>query len=121
MRVPPLLLILLLSSCGRAERERAAAVDSVRAATLAQIEDVLSETIRRTDRLAGSANRILSPLPVMTPAEEDALRRYLNAAHVAQARALGVRASDDEAIELLIHAHYMVRPTRPAGSSVEHL
>jgi hypothetical protein len=38
----------------------------------------------------------------MTPAEEDILRRYLNSAHVAQARALGVRASDDEAIDSLL-------------------
>ncbi len=91
MRTFPLLLVLLLSSCGRAEREREEAVEAARAATVAQIERVLSETIRRADRLAGSADRILRPLPVMTPAEEDALRRFLNAAHVTRARALGVR------------------------------
>ena len=75
MRTLPLLFLLLLSSCGRAEREREAAVEAARAATLVQIERVLSETIRRADRLASSADRILRPLPVMTPAEEEALRR----------------------------------------------
>ena len=70
MRSSLLLLVLLISACGRAEREAEAA----RQATFVQIESVLSETIQLTDRLAGSANRILSPLPVMTPGEEDALR-----------------------------------------------
>ena len=94
MRAFPLLLVLLLSSCGRAEREREAAVEAARAATFGQIESLLSETIRLADRLAGSAERILRPLPVMTPAEEDALRRFLNDQHVARARELGVRAVD---------------------------
>lgn len=87
MRTLPLFLILLLAACGRAEREREAAV----AAAVAQIEGVLSETIRRADELAGSGDRILEPLPVMTPAEELALRRFLGAQHVARARELGVR------------------------------
>ena len=91
MRTSPILLVLLLSSCGRAEREREDAVEAARAATLVQIEGVLSETIRLADRLAESSDRILRPLPVMTPAEEEALRRFRNSAHLARARALGVR------------------------------
>ena len=102
MRTFLLLLVLLLSSCGRAEREREAAVEAARAATVVQIERVLSETIRRADRLAGSANRILRPLPVMTPTEEDALRRFRNAAHVARARALGVRVVNEAASDSLL-------------------
>ena len=65
MRTSSFLLVLLLSSCGRAERERQAAVEAAEAATLIQIESVLSETIRLADRLAGSADRILRPLAVM--------------------------------------------------------
>ena len=77
-------------------------MEAARAATVAQIERVLSETIRRADRLAGSADRILRPLPVMTPAEEEALRRFRNAAHVARPRALGVRALSDEVTDSLL-------------------
>ena len=109
MRHFPLLLVLLLCACGRVEREREAAVEAARAATLAEIESVLSETIRRAERLAGSADRILRPLPVMTPAEEDALRRFLNAQHVARARALGVRMASDEARDSLLAAGRLVQ------------
>ena len=109
MRTFLLLLVLLLSSCGRAEREREAAVEAARAATVTQIERVLSETIRRADRLAGSADRILRPLPVMTPAEEDALRRFLNAAHVARARALGVRVVSEAASDSLLATGRLVQ------------
>ena len=109
MRTLSLLLVPLLSSCGRAEREREAAVEAARAATVVQIERVLSETIRLADRLAGSADRILRPLPVMTPAEEEALRRFLNAAHLAQARALGVRVVSRVARDLLLAAGRLVQ------------
>ena len=109
MRTLSLFLVLLLSSCGRAEREREAAVEAARAATVVQIERVLSETIRLADRLAGSADRILRPLPVMTPAEEEALRRFLNAAHLAQARALGVRVVSRVARDSLLAAGRLVQ------------
>jgi hypothetical protein len=109
MRTFLLFTIILLSSCGRAEREREAAVEAARVATVAQIERVLSETIRRADRLAGSADRILLPLPVMTPAEEEALRRFRNAAHVARARALGVRALSDEVTDSLLATGQLIQ------------
>ena len=109
MRTFLLFTIILLSSCGRAEREREAAVEAARVATVAQIERVLSETIRRADRLAGSADRILRPLPVMTPAEEEALRRFRNAAHVARARALGVRALSDEVTDSLLATGQLIQ------------
>ena len=109
MRTFLLFTIILLSSCGRAEREREAAVEAARVATVTQIERVLSETIRRADRLAGSADRILRPLPVMTPAEEEALRRFRNAAHVARARALGVRALSDEVTDSLLATGQLVQ------------
>ena len=109
MRTLPLLFFLLLSSCGRAEREREAAVEAARAATVVQIERVLSETIRRADRLASSADRILRPLPVMTPAEEEALRQFLSAQHVARARALGVRVGSSAATDSLLAAGRLVQ------------
>ena len=88
MRIVPLLLIILLASCGRVEREREAAASAAREATIAEVERVLSEADRVTERLAGRAEAILRPMPVMTPAEEDALRRFLGATHVARGRAL---------------------------------
>ncbi len=126
MRTFSLLLVLVLTSCGRAEREREAAVEAARAATMAEIERALSETVDLADGLAGSADRILRPLPVMTPAEEAALRRFANAAHVARARALGVRVASEAVMDSLLAAgrliqledstrHWIVRPgTSPA-------
>ncbi len=108
MRALVPLLVLILSACGRAERERLAAVEAARAATLLEVERVLSETIRRTDRLADGADRILSPRPVMTPAEEDALRRFQNGVHVARARALGVRVTSEAVRDSLVAAGRLV-------------
>lgn len=120
MRSLPLLL-LLLTSCGWLEGQREEAAQAARRETIAEMELVLSQTTRIADRLARSADRILSPLPVMTPADEQALRRYLNSAHVRRARALGVRATDEAALDSLLAAgrlveledstlHWIVRP-----------
>ena len=124
--VPVLLLGIAPSACGRAERERAAAAEAARAETRAEIEGILTERIDAADRLARSADRILSPLPVMTPGEEAELRRFLNASHLARARELGVRVEDEEAQDSLLAAgrlieledstgYWIVRPgTSPA-------
>jgi hypothetical protein len=102
------LILLAPAACGRAERERLAAVDSTHAATLAAVEAALAETIRRADRLAGSADRILSPRPVMTPGQEEALRRFQNGVHVARARELGVRITSEAALDSLVAAGRLV-------------
>ena len=110
MRTPIIVvsLVLSLSACGRAERERAAAVQAAQIATLVEIERVLAETIRRADRLADRADRVLSPRPVMTPAEEDALRRYQNGVHVARARALALRVTSEAVRDSLLAAGRLV-------------
>ncbi len=108
MRAIPILILLSATACGRAERERLAAVDSTEAATLAAVERALAETIRRADRLAGSADRILSPRPVMTPEQEEALRRFQNGFHVARARELGVRIRDETVLDSLIAAGTLI-------------
>ena len=127
----PILLVTLLTAlaaCGRVERERQAAADSARAATIEEIGQMLSASSQRIDRAARSADRILSPMPVMTPAEEDDLRRYLNATHVARARALGVRVTDEDVRDSLLAEgrliqledsteHWIVRP----GDSPAHV
>lgn len=126
MRNSALLLIPLLGACGWVEGEREDAAAAARAETLIEIESALDAATRRTEAFARSANRTLSPLPVMTPFEIDALRRFPNASHVARARDMGVRVRDDEALDSLVSAgrlvqladstrHWIVRPgTSPA-------
>ena len=109
MRSFSLVLILFLTSCTWVERERQEAAAAARAATLAEVEALIGEALQRADRTAGSADRILSPLPVMTPAEEAGLRRFLGAAHVAQARQVGVRVPTEEALDSLVDAGRIVQ------------
>lgn len=107
--LPPLLLIPFAVSCGWVEREREEAAAAARAETWAQVEAALAEGARRADRTAGSADRILSPLPVMTPAEEAALRRFLGGVHLARARELGVRVGSGEELDSLLEAGRLVQ------------
>lgn len=65
------------------------------------VEVALRETVIRADALAEQIEDVLEPVPLMRPAEEEALRRYLADAHLRRARALGVRAADREAVEAL--------------------
>lgn len=108
MRSLTFVLLLLLPSCGWLQQEREEAAAAARAETLEEVEDLLAESVARADRIAGSADRILSPLPVMTPAEENALRRFLSASHVAAAREIGVRVEDDVALDSLVAAGRLV-------------
>ena len=106
-----LVLVLLLpslASCGWLERERAEAAEQARQETLAEVERMLAAAVAEANRTADAADRILSPMPVMTPAEEAGLRRYLNASHVAAAQRNGVRARDREAIDSLVEAGSLV-------------
>ncbi|MEX2471432.1 MAG: DUF5715 family protein [Gemmatimonadota bacterium] len=103
-----ILMLPSLVSCSWVEGEREEAADAARQETLAEVEGMLAEAVRTANRTAGSADRILSPMPVMTPAEEARLRRYLNASHVASARRNGVRALDAETVGSLIEAGRLV-------------
>ncbi len=100
--------VLVLSSCGWIEGERQEAAAAAREATLTEVEAALAAAVQRADRVAGSADRILRPLPVMTPGEEDQLRRFQNGAHVAAGRALGVRVGSREARDSLLAAGRLV-------------
>lgn len=72
-------------------------------------ERMLNRTLDRAIALADSVEDLLRPVPLMRPAEEAGLRRYRNAAHVARARALGVHASDDAAVDRLRQAGRLVQ------------
>lgn len=125
-------LALLITSCGRMEREREAALEAAMAATAKEIEQALSQALALTDQEADRAEDILSPLPVMTPAREEALRRFRNASHVARARDLGVRVADRGARDSLLAAgrlvqledstaHWIVRPGVSPAYVVPHV
>lgn len=51
---------------------------------------VLQREVARIDSAAGSIDSVFQPLPLLTPGEEEALRRFPNAQQLARARALGV-------------------------------
>lgn len=109
MRYLPLLLMLPLSSCGLIEREREEAAAEAKAATLFEIERQISQSVRAAERHARRANRILSPLPVMTAREEAALRRFRNADHVSRAQRIGVRADSEAQVDSLRSGGRFVR------------
>ncbi|HET9948816.1 MAG TPA: DUF5715 family protein [Longimicrobiales bacterium] len=109
MRAAPWLsLVLALTSCGWLEGEREKAAEAARAAALAEVERALSQTFQLADGLAGAADRILEPMPVMPPSLEDELRRHLNGVHLARARALGVRAASRGVLDSLVAAGALV-------------
>jgi len=115
VRSLPLLMIPLLASCSWVEREREEAALTARAATFAEVEAMLSEAIGLADGTAGEADRILSPLPVMTPLEEAGLRRFLGGAHVATASDVGVRVASRETLDSLLAAGRLVELADSTG------
>lgn len=120
-RAGALLLCLALGACGWVEEERAEAAATAREEALAEVEATLEAAVRDIDRAAGTADRILNPMPVMTPGQEAGLRRYLSASHLDRARGLGTRVVDEETMNTLLESgalieledsteHWIVRP-----------
>ena len=103
------LLSVAASGCGWVEEERAEAAAQAREETLTEVETALERALREVERTAGSAERILNPLPVMTPAQEEELRRFLSSRHLVQARALGVRVRDEETKDSLLRSGDLIR------------
>jgi hypothetical protein len=64
----------------------------------ADVERVLDVAFARISELTDSIDSALRPVPLLTGAEEAALRRYGNAEHLARARALGARPGDSAGI-----------------------
>lgn len=111
-RRAPLIALILgtlpITACGWVEGERQAAAAAARAETLAELEATVAEAVARADRIAGSADRILSPMPVMTPGEEARLRQFLGASHVAAAARIGTRVLTEELRDSLVAAGRLV-------------
>jgi hypothetical protein len=66
-----------------------------------EAELALRATIDRSTAAANAIEDALRPVPLLRPAEEQRLRTHLNAAHVARARALGVRPANQDELRAL--------------------
>lgn len=89
--------MLLIAACGDEPQSTAADVDpDVRAA----VERVLDAAAERIALLTDSVDEMLQPVPLLTGAQESALRRP-SAQHLARARALGARPADSTQIAAL--------------------
>ncbi|MGH7475592.1 MAG: DUF5715 family protein [Longimicrobiales bacterium] len=80
-------------ACG--EPEGAASARQPASSAADSVLAVVAATVDSLAAAADSLDEILRPLPLMTPVQEAALRRYPNAQHVARARALGVRPASE--------------------------
>ncbi|HEX2166498.1 MAG TPA: DUF5715 family protein [Longimicrobiales bacterium] len=61
----------------------------------AAVERVLDTAIARLSQLTDSIDDLLQPVPLLTPSQESALRRFPNSAQLERARSLGARPSDN--------------------------
>ncbi|MEZ4425768.1 MAG: DUF5715 family protein [Gemmatimonadota bacterium] len=95
MRVLLLTLTLPLTACGWVETQREEAAAAARAEVTEELSRAMSTALRSAEASARRSERILRPLPVAPPGAEARLRVHRNAAHVARARALGVRVGSD--------------------------
>lgn len=112
-RAVPVLVMssLLLLSCADRSPPQAGGEDSAAqtGAVRADVERVLDAAMARIATLADSVDDLLKPVPLLSGAEESALRRYGNEMHLARARALGARPADTTEL----------RELRAAGRLVE--
>lgn len=69
----------------------------------------LVPTLRAATALADSVEDLLRPVPLMRPADEEALRQYSNAANVRVARQLGVRPANDAELQAAIDDGRLIR------------
>lgn len=90
-----------------AEPARETAREEARTAADAR-DRALRETLARSVAAAEDIENQLRPIPLLRPAHENRLRSHLNAVHVARARALGVRPSDEEELEAMVRDGLLV-------------
>lgn len=91
------LLLILLAACGGDGED-------------GRLDEAERAAARAAAAVADSAERALAPVPLLAAEDRRALRRHLNAAHVASARQLGVGAVRDSAqVAALASAGKLVR------------
>ncbi|MGH7447767.1 MAG: DUF5715 family protein, partial [Longimicrobiales bacterium] len=74
----------------------------------AAAERVLDDAFASIAELTDSIDDLLRPVPLLTPGEESALRRYGNEVQLARARVLGARPADTAELEALRSAGRLV-------------
>jgi hypothetical protein len=111
-RMSPVVFVVLLSACApdpAPDVRGDAATDADDAVVeRAAVERVLDQALARMAQRADSIDDILQPVPLLTPSQEAALRRYDNAAQLARARALGARPGGDAEMNALLEAGRLV-------------
>ncbi|MBW3553000.1 MAG: hypothetical protein KY466_05805 [Gemmatimonadetes bacterium] len=91
-------LVALAAGCGEGDPDDGGRLNEAERQALAAAE-----------ALADSAEEALAPVPLLTASERSALRRHLNAAHLASARQLGVAVRDSAHVARLAAAGDLVR------------
>ncbi|HEX6588740.1 MAG TPA: DUF5715 family protein [Longimicrobiales bacterium] len=102
-----LCLLLFAAACSSPDPSPATAPDEDVAAR--EVDGALSDALAAASAGADSVIAALLPVPLMTAAQEDALRRYGNAQHLARARALGARPASADELEQLVASGRLVR------------
>lgn len=70
---------------------------------------IMAAAMDRIQERADSLDDRLQPVPLLRPGDRSAMRRYLNEAHLARARALGVRPASEAAIPALVEEGRLVQ------------
>jgi hypothetical protein len=73
-----------------------------------QVEAALDDALQRIVVVADSVDALFRPVPLLTPGQEAAFRRYSNAQQIARARLLGVQAPDAAARAAALQAGRLV-------------
>ena len=109
-RFPTAVLVLVTAACAdEAVRDPANVAAGIDAGELrSDVESVLDEAIARMAQLSDSIDNILQPVPLLTPGQEAALRRFDNAAQLARARSLGARPADSSELAALREAGRLI-------------
>jgi hypothetical protein len=100
LRLPLFGLFPLFLACAPPEGADDASSDRAKQAT--EAADTLEVVLERALALADSVDALLFPAPLLTPAEEAALRSASNDAQLARSRALGVRVTDEATLRRLL-------------------
>jgi hypothetical protein len=105
---------LALAACGDAEppaqdagRQDAGRPDA--RVDRSQVEAVLDNAFARIEEVTDSVDALFRPVPLLTPAQEAAFRRFGNPQQLQRARALGVRPADAAARDAAVQAGRLVR------------
>lgn len=96
------------TACGEDASPDAVVEDGRESGAASEVQMTLESGMRRILARAASIDSVLQPLPLLTPAQESSLRRYLNAQQLQRARALGVGRPAGDELEALVREGRLV-------------